>query len=77
MSLKITKPFLFQIISIVIQLVNNESNLDKVFGINSTNEEIYQEVGANMVKKAVEGYNCCIFAYGQTSSGKTHTIKGS
>lgn len=29
-----------------------------------------------MIKFAFEGYNCAILAYGQTSSGKTHTIQG-
>lgn len=29
-----------------------------------------------MIKYAFEGFNCTILAYGQTSSGKTHTILG-
>ena len=29
---------------------------------------------ATIVRAVVEGYNGCIFAYGQTNSGKTHTI---
>jgi centromeric protein E len=29
-----------------------------------------------IVKKAVDGYNGTVFAYGQTSSGKTHTMRG-
>ena len=28
------------------------------------------------MRKAVEGYNGTVFAYGQTSSGKTHTMRG-
>jgi hypothetical protein len=29
-----------------------------------------------MIEKFVEGYNCCIFAYGQTGAGKTYTMQG-
>jgi hypothetical protein len=38
---------------------------------------IYKQVSQRIVHGAVEGYNGTIFAYGQTSSGKTHTMKGS
>jgi kinesin family protein 15 len=29
-----------------------------------------------MVQTCIEGYNCCIFAYGQTGAGKTFTMQG-
>ena len=29
-----------------------------------------------MINQAIRGYNVTIFAYGQTSSGKTHTMHG-
>lgn len=29
-----------------------------------------------MVNTAMEGMNVTVFAYGQTSSGKTHTMRG-
>ncbi len=29
-----------------------------------------------MVKSFLEGYNCSLFAYGQTGAGKTHTMMG-
>jgi hypothetical protein len=38
--------------------------------------EIYDILGAPIVRSAWEGYNGCIFAYGQTSSGKTYTMMG-
>ena len=28
------------------------------------------------VQTSLEGYNCCIFAYGQTGAGKTYTMQG-
>ncbi|MEM0150161.1 MAG: hypothetical protein QXW10_04665, partial [Candidatus Micrarchaeaceae archaeon] len=38
--------------------------------------EVYAALGAPIVKSAWDGYNACIFAYGQTSSGKTYTMMG-
>lgn len=42
----------------------------------ATQEFIYDTVGSYMVKSAFEGFNCSIFAYGQTSAGKTYTMMG-
>ncbi|KAG0246178.1 hypothetical protein BGX31_004143 [Mortierella sp. GBA43] len=39
----------------------------------SDNEEIYNSSVKNLVKSAMEGYNGTVFAYGQTSSGKTYS----
>jgi hypothetical protein len=39
-------------------------------------KEIYATLGKPLVKFAWDGYNACIFAYGQTSSGKTYTMMG-
>lgn len=50
--------------------------LDKVFGSEATTHEIYDESVASLVKSAMEGYNSTILAYGQTSTGKTHTMTG-
>ena len=38
--------------------------------------EIYDALGKPIVSSAWQGYNGCIFAYGQTSSGKTYTMMG-
>ena len=37
---------------------------------------MYEASVKKVVKKTVEGYNGTVFAYGQTSSGKTHTMRG-
>ena len=50
--------------------------LDRVFGTDATTKEVYQESVASLVKRAMEGYNSTILAYGQTSTGKTHTMTG-
>ncbi|KAF9927618.1 hypothetical protein FBU30_003040 [Linnemannia zychae] len=39
----------------------------------SDNEEIYNTSVKNLVQSAMEGYNGTVFAYGQTSSGKTYS----
>ncbi|XP_046871866.1 centromere-associated protein E isoform X4 [Hypomesus transpacificus] len=52
-------------------------NFDRVFNSDETTDQLYQELAKPLVVSAVEGYNGTIFAYGQTSSGKTFTMMGS
>eukprot|EP00062_Callorhinchus_milii_P022625 gi/632980610/ref/XP_007907129.1/ PREDICTED: kinesin-1 heavy chain isoform X3 [Callorhinchus milii] len=49
---------------------------DHVFQPNSSQEQVYNACAKNIVKDVLDGYNGTIFAYGQTSSGKTHTMEG-
>ncbi|XP_063695925.1 kinesin heavy chain isoform X2 [Culicoides brevitarsis] len=49
---------------------------DKVFKPNATQEKVYNEAARSIVADVLAGYNGTIFAYGQTSSGKTHTMEG-
>jgi centromeric protein E len=49
---------------------------DKTFGEDSTTTQIYNDVAKKIVSSAVSGLNGTIFAYGQTSSGKTFTMLG-
>ncbi|KAH9492152.1 hypothetical protein Btru_048743, partial [Bulinus truncatus] len=39
-------------------------------------EQIYQDMGTEILQDAIEGYNACMFAYGQTGTGKTYTMMG-
>lgn len=39
-------------------------------------ETIFNDVGEEMLSHAFEGYNMCIFAYGQTGAGKSFTMMG-
>ncbi|XP_010263861.1 PREDICTED: kinesin-like protein KIN-7D, mitochondrial isoform X2 [Nelumbo nucifera] len=49
---------------------------DRVFGPSTTSPEVYDVAARPVVKAAMEGINGTVFAYGVTSSGKTHTMHG-
>jgi len=49
---------------------------DRCFGPESTQQEVYKYAAEPIVASIIEGYNGTVFAYGQTSSGKTHTMEG-
>ncbi len=49
---------------------------DKVLPSNCTQDYVYNCAAKPIVKDVLNGYNGTIFAYGQTSSGKTHTMEG-
>lgn len=50
---------------------------DKVFGEEIDTVQVYDSVAKGIVSSVVNGLNGTIFAYGQTSSGKTFTMQGS
>ncbi|KAM3601787.1 uncharacterized protein V6R79_018953 [Siganus canaliculatus] len=52
-------------------------SFDRVFTADETTNHLYQEIAKPLVVSSVQGYNGTIFAYGQTSSGKTFTMMGS
>ncbi|XP_034533695.1 kinesin heavy chain-like isoform X1 [Notolabrus celidotus] len=49
---------------------------DRVLPPNTAQEQVYDQCAKQIVKDVLGGYNGTIFAYGQTSSGKTHTMEG-
>ncbi|KAG2547897.1 hypothetical protein PVAP13_9KG131100 [Panicum virgatum] len=49
---------------------------DRVFGPSTTTEAVYDVAARPVVIGAMEGINGTVFAYGVTSSGKTHTMHG-
>ena len=61
-----------------ITLNNSDSvyTYDKIFPAETDQKTIFTEIGLTLVKKFLSGYNSTIFAYGQTGTGKTHTIIG-
>ena len=51
-------------------------NFDNIFPPNTTQSEIYDSSAKEIISSVLNGYNGTIFAYGQTSSGKTYTMTG-
>jgi len=55
------------------QQVYREFYFDRVFSPDCNDEKVYMTSGRRLVQSAFCGYNCTIFLYGQTGTGKTHT----
>ncbi|KAI3434029.1 Kinesin motor domain-containing protein [Psidium guajava] len=49
---------------------------DKVFGPSARQKDLYEQAVVPIVNEVLEGFNCTIFAYGQTGTGKTYTMEG-
>ncbi|XP_010481985.1 PREDICTED: kinesin-like protein KIN-7J [Camelina sativa] len=49
---------------------------DKVFGFSSPTKQVYEDGAKEVALCVLDGINSSIFAYGQTSSGKTYTMSG-
>lgn len=65
----------------VVQLIANKQidrtfTFDKVFGPTSKQKDLFDHAISPIVNEVLEGYNCTIFAYGQTGTGKTYTMEG-
>ncbi|CAI7804180.1 unnamed protein product [Closterium sp. NIES-54] len=48
---------------------------DRVFSPTTSQAQVFQEA-ADVITSVLDGYNVCIFAYGQTGTGKTYTMEG-
>ncbi|XP_058498552.1 kinesin-like protein KIF1B isoform X13 [Solea solea] len=42
----------------------------------ASQNRVFNDIGKEMLQHAFEGYNVCIFAYGQTGAGKSYTMMG-
>jgi len=49
---------------------------DQVHPPEASQYELFNTTAAPLITRFVEGFNCTILAYGQTSSGKTHSMTG-
>ncbi|GLT82475.1 hypothetical protein SLE2022_008410 [Rubroshorea leprosula] len=64
--------------NIHLKLADNKTksySFDKVFHPGSSQDEVFSEVEP-VIKSVLDGYNACIFAYGQTGTGKTFSMEG-
>lgn len=52
------------------------SSSDHLFDPTTSTRDVYEQVCEPIVWSSMEGVNGTIFAYGQTASGKTYTMKG-
>ncbi len=52
------------------------ADVDNVFCSDTPTSTIFDEVVKGLIASAVQGINATVFAYGQTASGKTHTMRG-
>ncbi|KAJ2978578.1 hypothetical protein NUW58_g7453 [Xylaria curta] len=57
-------------------LSNKTYNFDRVFSPAADQGMIYDDVVKPILEEMLSGYNCTIFAYGQTGTGKTYTMSG-
>uniref|UniRef100_A0A8C7TYJ1 Kinesin-like protein n=1 Tax=Oncorhynchus mykiss TaxID=8022 RepID=A0A8C7TYJ1_ONCMY len=49
---------------------------DMVFGPSAKQIDVYKSVVCPILDEVIGGYNCTVFAYGQTGTGKTFTMEG-
>jgi kinesin family protein 11 len=63
---------------ITVKMTNKTYHFDRVFGQESTQQHMYDEVVSPILQEMIissvlwyDRYNCTIFAYGQTGTGKT------
>ncbi|KAF7829290.1 kinesin-like protein KIN-14B [Senna tora] len=59
-----------------LSLSKKDFEFDRVYGPQVGQAELFSDVQP-LVQSALDGYNVSLFAYGQTNSGKTHTMEGS
>ncbi|ORY54857.1 P-loop containing nucleoside triphosphate hydrolase protein, partial [Pseudomassariella vexata] len=55
---------------------NKTYNFDRVFSPAADQSMVYDDVVKPILEEMLSGFNCTIFAYGQTGTGKTYTMSG-
>ncbi|OMO99839.1 hypothetical protein CCACVL1_03590 [Corchorus capsularis] len=72
-----TSPWRISANSIFIPNNSTKFEFDQIFSEDCKTGEVYEARTKELVAAAVRGFNGTVFAYGQTNSGKTHTMRGS
>lgn len=60
----------------IIQCGEKKHKFDRIMGPDTTQEDVFAQTVVPLVKHTLNGYNTSLLAYGQSGSGKTHTIFG-
>ncbi|EEF29376.1 kinesin-like protein KIN-5B [Ricinus communis] len=63
-------------VTVLQKQVDRVFTFDKVFGPKAQQRSIYDQAIAPIVNEVLDGFNCTVFAYGQTGTGKTYTMEG-
>uniref|UniRef100_A0A804MD38 Kinesin motor domain-containing protein n=1 Tax=Zea mays TaxID=4577 RepID=A0A804MD38_MAIZE len=67
-------------VSVAQNIANKEIDrtvaFDKVLGPKSQQQDVFNHAVVPLVSEVLDGYNCTIFAYGQTGTGKTYIMEG-
>lgn len=50
-------------------------NFERVYAHTATQDNLFSEL-SSLIQSSIDGYNICIFSYGQTGAGKTYTMLG-
>ncbi|KAI4484885.1 hypothetical protein M0802_012994 [Mischocyttarus mexicanus] len=56
--------------------LSKKFTFDEVFGPLSKQIDVYNAIVSPLLEEVLAGYNCTVFAYGQTGTGKTFTMEG-
>ncbi|CAD1468541.1 unnamed protein product, partial [Heterotrigona itama] len=56
--------------------ISKKFRFNKVFGPLSKQIDVYNSIVSPLLQQVLAGYNCTVFAYGQTGTGKTYTMEG-
>ncbi len=71
------------VVATELQIKNPESkekntfSYDFIYGPDSTQNQVFDQIGMSIIDNTFKGYNTCVFAYGQTGTGKSHSMMGS
>nr|BAN16545.1 ADB2008819 [Acytostelium subglobosum] len=55
---------------------NHTFTFDRIYDERNSQKDVYDDAAKPVIEDIMLGYNGTIFVYGQTSSGKTHTMQG-
>ena len=55
----------------------HDFKFSRTFAEDANQSDVFETVARKIVDRFVQGYNGTVFAYGQTSTGKTYTVEGS